>query len=193
MDNTSDNIRRLIAAASEEMETFARTSFASDGRGVIMVEFPDVEPERAIVATSMVYHQLEHVRRLTAGTGDDADVLVRMIETYDPDAQALVLATVGRSNPISLKWRFNAAVAPSLFPAWESFMREHEDCPDDPNRLRFHVWMPPETDHCRVTFTCICGARIVVPGKRVEGLAIVASCRKSGIPVVESGGAEGVH
>jgi hypothetical protein len=44
-----------------------------------------------------------------------------------------------------------------------------------------------------VTFTCICGARVVLSARRASGQALVAANRLHGIPVTESDAVEGVH
>ena len=78
------------------------------GRGVVRVGFPDLPPNVSVlVSATMVYHTLEEMRRLIAElqgtTPEDADVLLRMLETYDPSRQAVVTAAIEGQNPIRSK------------------------------------------------------------------------------------------
>lgn len=77
--------------------------------------------------------------------------------------------------------------------AYKQFLDDHHNCPDGPEHMLTHVWLPKGRTECAVTFTCICGARVVLPATRKSGAAIVAACRLNGIPVTESTAAEGVH
>lgn len=52
------------------------------------------------------YVALGELRSLTNPEGnDEAAVLVRMVETYDPERQAVVMASIDGENPISIKIR----------------------------------------------------------------------------------------
>jgi len=57
----------------------------------------------------MVYYVLTQVQRLAADLSgvlrEQADILIRMIETYDPATQAVVIPVVGTVDPIAIKMR----------------------------------------------------------------------------------------
>jgi len=101
---------QCIFAAHAQIATFARESFTHDGRGVVMIDFP-IAKGTNVVAATMNYHDLTSVRELAAemthSGGEDADVLLRMVETYDPETQAVVMATVGEGWPVSVTVRLD--------------------------------------------------------------------------------------
>ena len=91
------------------LATFARESYAAEGLGYIYFSVPPIpDPDQPIKA-EMVYHVLTQVQRLAADLSgvlrEQADILIRMIETYDPATQAVVMAAVGIGNPIAIKMR----------------------------------------------------------------------------------------
>jgi len=99
----------FIEWGQDRLATFARESYAAEGRGYIYFFVPPIpDPDQPIKA-EMVYHVLTQVQRLTAGLSgvlrEQADILIRMIETYDPATQAVVMAAVGIGNPIAIKMR----------------------------------------------------------------------------------------
>ncbi len=109
-DDSRERTLTIIGDHHDQIATFARQSYALDGRGVTRISFPDVPPgTTAIVATEMVYHTLAEIRRVTANltgtTADDAAVLIRMIDTYDPARQAVVTAAIAGQNPITIKMK----------------------------------------------------------------------------------------
>lgn len=109
-DSNTDRVMQFIDVGHERIAAFARESFRRDGRGVIRIGFPDLPPgTTAMVATEMIYHTLAEIRRLTAGltgtTADDAAVLMRMIDTYNPARQAVVTAAIEGQNPITIKMK----------------------------------------------------------------------------------------
>jgi hypothetical protein len=74
------------------------------------VSFPDLQPgTTAVVSTSMVFHTLDEIRRVTANlkgsARTDADILIRMIETYEPSSRAVVIAAIEGENPITIKMK----------------------------------------------------------------------------------------
>lgn len=81
----------------------------------------------------------------------------------------------------------------TFFAAYKQFLDTHDKCPDGPEHLRTHVWLPRNLPDCSVTFVCICGERETLPASRHAGQSIVAACRVNGIPVTENTAAEGVH
>lgn len=108
-DNT-ELVLQFVSAAQPELAGFAKSSFQDGGRGVIRVEFPEVPPGSTVVAsTEMVYQTLEEIRRVVSSLkGDnraDAQILLGMIESYDPATQAVVTAVVGGNNPVSIKMK----------------------------------------------------------------------------------------
>ena len=123
---------QFIEAIHEQVSTFARARFQSEGRGMTEVVRlgPALEPLRP-GGTDLVFHTVNEIRRRTAGlTGgrrDEADILLRMIETYDPTTQAVVMTTFEGENPVSLKVRLTpvrrpeAATAPN-----QDFLLPHD-------------------------------------------------------------------
>jgi hypothetical protein len=100
MGNTK-RVEEVLTAVHDQVAEFAKRSYASDGRGVVMFGVPD-PPDgfcAALLVTDMSYHTLDSVRTSTAATVGEsqADVanLVQMIESYDPAAQAVVMLSVG--------------------------------------------------------------------------------------------------
>lgn len=96
---------RVITAAYVQLATFAKTSYTVDGRGLIQLAVPALQPGTTIIVeTHMMYYTLDHIRHLVAGLSaaqrEDGDALVRLIEKYDPQRQAVVSVTVGRENPV---------------------------------------------------------------------------------------------
>ena len=67
-----------------------------------------------VVSTAMVYHTLAEVRRVTAhlqgSVRADADVLLRMMEMYDPEGQAVVTVRFETGNPITVKMKLQRPV-----------------------------------------------------------------------------------
>ena len=103
---------QCIFAAHAQIATFARESFTHDGRGVVMIDFP-IARGTNVVAATMNYHDLATVREMRAeliSSGhDDADILIRRVETYDPATQTVVMATAG-GLPVSVKMRLDAPI-----------------------------------------------------------------------------------
>ena len=112
---TRSLLMACIMAAHEELASFARKSFSADGRGVVRIGFPIVPAGvTAVGVADLVYHTLEEIRTLTRGMSgtehEDADILIRMAETYDPETQAVVLAAIDRQPPISIRLRLDRPV-----------------------------------------------------------------------------------
>jgi hypothetical protein len=113
MNSQDADRERLLTVMSnhhDQLVAFARSSYEADGRGVIFVEFP--KPPQAgglvVAAADMTYHTIEGVRALTADmidTNEDARVLIRMVETYDPARQCVVTASFKGQNPVTVKMR----------------------------------------------------------------------------------------
>jgi hypothetical protein len=101
---------QCIVAAHGEIAKFAVERFMHDGRGVVMIDFP-IAPGTNVVAATMHYHDLTSVRALTAEITDsgleDADILLRMVETYDPETQAVVMASAGGGFPVFVTIRLD--------------------------------------------------------------------------------------
>jgi hypothetical protein len=59
----------------------------------------------------MTYTALDEVVRLTTDVSeharDDADVLIRMLRTYDPTQQAVVTVAVDGRNPVTVKMKLH--------------------------------------------------------------------------------------
>ena len=113
----SDNDRLLetITADHARLAAFGREWYALNGRGLIHVEYPSVAPGvRTNVSPQMLYEDAETVRDLMADypeIADDAAVTLGMIDTYDPERQAVVLASFQGGNPIAMKMRLDLPVS----------------------------------------------------------------------------------
>lgn len=103
---------RFLEAMQQELASRARENYARDGRGVLMVEIPVLPPgTQAVVQTDTLWVPLAEVKRTTQGHADahiqeDAAVLVRMIETYDPAIQAVISCARGQ-HLITVKMRLD--------------------------------------------------------------------------------------
>jgi hypothetical protein len=106
----------FITAAHPHLAEYAQRCYASDGRGAIQVSVPELQPGVAsgVVKTDMVYHAQAELRQLFANlTGDeraDADVLLTMVDTYDPVRQAVVIAAVAGGAPLTVKIKLDLPV-----------------------------------------------------------------------------------
>lgn len=113
MESDHEHSARIIEAAHAPLAAFARKSYGLAGRGVVLVHPPDLTGElgTSIVATTMMFQTLDELRRLTAQMSppgrEDADVLIGMLETYDPAVQAVVMVAVGKGRPITVKMRLD--------------------------------------------------------------------------------------
>jgi hypothetical protein len=107
-DTPKDRALMLIGAGHQQLSKFAQDSYGMHGRGVTLVSVPALPPPGAtmLVLTDMVYHEMEEVRRMV-GDMADGQVMIRMMETYDPTKQAVVTAAVGQDNPITVKMRLD--------------------------------------------------------------------------------------
>jgi len=107
---TEGNTNRIVAmvnAAQSHLATFARESYAHYGRGIIRVVFPAVPPgTEAIVSAEMMYHDLDEMRSLIGDT-EDGSTTLRMIETYEPERQAVVIATIDKGSPLTMTMRID--------------------------------------------------------------------------------------
>jgi len=103
---------QCLIAAHAEIAKFAVERFAQHGRGVVMIDFP-IARGTNVVAATMNYHDLAVVREMRAemiSSGrEDADVLIRRLETYDPATQAVVMANAG-GLPVFVKMRLDAPI-----------------------------------------------------------------------------------
>ena len=113
----SDNARLLamITAGHVQLAAFGREWYALNGRGLIRVEYLSVAPGvTANVSTQMLYEDAETVRDLMADypeIADDAAITLGMIDTYDPEKEAVVLASFQGGNPIAMKMRLDLPVS----------------------------------------------------------------------------------
>ena len=80
-----------------------------------------------------------------------------------------------------------------FFARYQQFLEAHDACADSPEHFRTHVVLPQDGARGSVTFTCSCGARVVLAASHAAGRAIVAAHRQQGIPVVEGRAAYDVH
>jgi len=99
----------FIEWGHDRLATFARESYAAEGRGYIYFFVPPIPDPDQPIKMEMVYYVLTQVQRLAADLSgvlrEQADILIRMIETYDPATQAVVIAAVGTVDPIAIKMR----------------------------------------------------------------------------------------
>ena len=104
MQSNADRLLEVVNMAQSQLARFATESFRVDGRGLVQVTVPDFigEPD-TFVATPMAYHTLAGLREKLYG--EDADITLRMIETYDPEKQAVVMIEFRGGNPITIKMR----------------------------------------------------------------------------------------
>jgi hypothetical protein len=103
---------RVIQSAHDELSVFGQDSYAVHGRGVIRVGVSNSPAAATIgVFTEMVYHTLAETRDLTDGVAADSradvDVLLRMIETYEPTTQAVVMVDFAEQLPVAVKMRLD--------------------------------------------------------------------------------------
>ena len=101
---------QFIAAAHDWIAAVARERYKADGRGMIQVEVLLLPLSiTGFVATDLVYYTLDEVRSLLSdregASRQDAEVLLRMIETYEPSRHAVVNMTIEGHNLISIKMK----------------------------------------------------------------------------------------
>ena len=118
MDRDQEKVVEYIGQTHAALSDFARQSFKTEGRGVVLVKFPRTSPlgPTGPAMTDMIYHPADQVRTLraevSASAGADHDGLVEMVDTYDPERQAVVMAALEPGGlPISIKMRL-ASTAP---------------------------------------------------------------------------------
>src|SRR5690348_12677045 len=107
-ENSNERTQKILADHHSQIATFARESYKHDGRGVVQVSFPNVPPGRTGIAIRpMRYITLDQVQAITAKVrgGDDVANLIRMIETYEPERQAVVTAAIDNESPITIKMK----------------------------------------------------------------------------------------
>ena len=123
----NDRLLAMITAGHAQLAAFGREWYALNGRGLIRVEYPSVAPGvTANVSTRMLYEDAETVRDLMADypeIADDAAITLRMIDTYDPEKQAVVLASFQGGYPIAMKMWLDLPVSritphDAARPAW---------------------------------------------------------------------------
>lgn len=105
-------LMEMMTASQPQIAKFARESYAELGRGIVRIGFPKPPPGRSMVAvTDVSYSTFEDMRVLA--DGDDAEdwaITLRMIETYDPARQAVVIATIGGELPVTVKMKLDPPV-----------------------------------------------------------------------------------
>ena len=106
-DESQDRTIKIISDHHGQIATFARKSYELDGRGAIQVGFPNVPPGRTAVGVGIMKSvALAELHRL-APADEEMAVLVRMVETYDPMKQAVVLAAIDGELSISIKMKLD--------------------------------------------------------------------------------------
>jgi hypothetical protein len=96
----------------QEIAKLAQDSFGLHGRGAVRITAPMAAPRSSLETTDMLYQTLTVLRPLftetTAENRETAEVVIRMLETYDPNTHAVVLLSFEEGpNPISLKMRLD--------------------------------------------------------------------------------------
>lgn len=109
-DPYRERVLQFLSAAQPALAEFAVESYRLDGRGLIQVAIPESPPSvSGLAMTDMVYHKLDDLRGLLADLSDasreDADITLRMVETYEPERQAVVTVAADGHNAISVKLR----------------------------------------------------------------------------------------
>jgi hypothetical protein len=79
----------------------------------------------------------------------------------------------------------------SVFDQGEAFLEAHAAC--HPDHVEQHIWLPRGVDEARLTMTCACGGRVVIPCTRAEAQLLRARFRAGGFPVTTSDDPGGVH
>jgi hypothetical protein len=90
-----------------QLADFAQECFDTQGRGVIRVGIPVIPrtPLPGPFSTSMTYESAEDLRREPARdetlmTNKNKDVLLRLVDDYDPQRQAVVVFEFADTDPI---------------------------------------------------------------------------------------------
>jgi len=186
----------FLEAAHDRLATFASESYALDGRGTVLARVPDVAPGTSRISTEMVYRSLSDVRQSTtdgpASVRADADVLLHMIETYDPNRQAVVTVHFETGNPITVKMKLErpfiadepTGQSDNYFEREKAFREAHAVCAGD--RLEYTIRLPHELDHASVTVKCPCGAKTTIACTPDVARATLAAFKMNGIPVSAS-------
>jgi hypothetical protein len=94
-----DKAIRLVEDNQHQVAKWAWHCHASHGRGAVGVYFPRIPSDLIL---QMSYTALQHVRMKLADAADDRRLLEPMVETYDPDREAVVIAFVNEQNPIAM-------------------------------------------------------------------------------------------
>lgn len=106
MSTDRELLLQAIEKAQPTLARFAREGYALAGRGLIQASLPPT-PEPGATVTTMMYRSASDLRRSTADVIDhlreDRDIIVRMIETYDPEREAVVTIAFAYGNSITVK------------------------------------------------------------------------------------------
>jgi len=102
------------AGIQREISKCAQDGFSLYGRGAVRITAPAARPGSgsSLEMTDMLYQTLTVLRPLFTETRapnrETADVVIRMLETYDPTKHAIVLLSFEEGpNPVSLKMRLD--------------------------------------------------------------------------------------
>src|SRR5215470_12939690 len=99
-ENSNNRTLKIISDYHNQIANFARESYELDGRGLVQVSFPNVPLCQAAISNRMMrYISLEQLR--TVGRREFAAHLIRMVETYEPERQAVVTAAIDEEWPIA--------------------------------------------------------------------------------------------
>jgi hypothetical protein len=116
-DAAQQLVMQYLNDAHDRLSVFARDCYNADGRGMIIVEFPLLPPRvtAPVSPTVVAYQALIATRDILSDLDDDgregANVLLRVIQTYDPTTHAVVHAFfTGGEGTVSVKMRLTPAI-----------------------------------------------------------------------------------
>ena len=111
-DHRREQITEFLGTGQSQIATFARQGYAVEGRGVVLVEAPELPPHQGtrLIFSHMEYRPVQAARELTANLEEthheDRDTLLRMIDTYDPATEFVVAVVFGDGDGVvSVKMR----------------------------------------------------------------------------------------
>lgn len=95
----------LVVLHHGQIASFAADSYATDGRGAIVVRFPALRPGTRVSGRMMQFFTLAQLETLVS-VEEDGGLLV-MVESYDPATQFVVMAAIEEGVPVSIKMRLS--------------------------------------------------------------------------------------
>ena len=105
-ESAREQVRQFLDYMHPQIVDFAQESYATQGRGAIRVEVPDLRGASVPgpFSSSMMYQTVEELQRPPSQdlthSGGDPIVLLTMVETYDPLEQAIIVFEFPNGRPI---------------------------------------------------------------------------------------------